>query len=167
MKTLILVRHAKSSWDNPGSSDFERTLNQRGENDAPFMANVLKEKGIKPDLIISSPAVRALTTAKYFATALGIEHADILQKELIYNSSFTEILKMIKKTGGTANTVMLFGHNPDITHLCTYLSGNYFDNVPTCGVICIDFTKVSKWEAIDDKNGEMRFYEYPRKYFPK
>jgi len=121
MKTLVIVRHAKSSWDDPSCSDFERTLNKRGERDAPYMAQITREKGIKADLIISSPANRALTTAKYFAKEQGIVDSNISQKELIYNSGFSEILRLLKKTDNSYNTVMLFGHNPDITHLTSYL----------------------------------------------
>lgn len=167
MKTLVIVRHAKSSWDDPSCSDFERTLNKRGERDAPYMAQITREKGIKADLIISSPANRALTTAKYFAKEQDIVDSNISQKELIYNSGFSEILRLLKKTDNSYNTVMFFGHNPDITHLTSYLSGNSFDNIPTCGVTCIDFKKVDKWADIDDQNGTMRFYIYPRKYFSK
>lgn len=167
MKTLLIVRHAKSSWDNPNFSDYERPLNSRGERDAPYMAKVIKDKGINADIIISSPAVRALTTAKAFAAEQKIDESKIIIKELIYNSGFSEILRMLKKSDDVHNTIMLFGHNPDITHLSSYLSGNYFDNVHTCGVVCIAFPNVDKWANIDDQNGILSFYEYPRKYFSK
>ncbi len=167
MKTLVIVRHAKSSWDNANLSDFERPLNKRGERDAPFMARLIKEKNIKADLIISSPAVRALSTAQAFAKEQGIPENKIIKKELIYNSGFSEILRMLQTIDDQIKTTMLFGHNPDISHLCSYLSGNYFESVPTCGSVCIDFHKVERWADIDDRNGTMRFFEYPRKFFPK
>jgi phosphohistidine phosphatase len=117
MKTLVLVRHAKSSWDNPGLSDFERKLNKRGVRDAPYMGKVVKEKGIQPDLIVSSPAVRALTTAKFFAHALDYSEDQIDKRESIYTSGPRQILTIINHLDDELNTIMLFGHNPDLTTL--------------------------------------------------
>jgi phosphohistidine phosphatase len=166
LKTLILIRHAKSSWDNPGMSDIERPLNNRGLRDAPFMANLLKEKGTKPDLIFTSPANRAYETSKFFAKALSYPIELIQKKELIYSSGPKDILKIINQADDSYNCIMLFGHNPDLSTLSNYLSNNNFESLPTCGVICIDF-HIDSWAMMDEESGKVRFFEYPKKYFKK
>jgi phosphohistidine phosphatase len=166
LKTLILVRHAKSSWENPGLSDFDRPLNNRGLRDAPFMAKLLNEKDIKPDLILTSPAKRAYETSKYFATALSYPVESIQKKELIYSSGPKDILKIINQTDDSYNCIMLFGHNPDLSTISNYLSNNNFESLPTCGVICIDFP-IDSWATMDEESGKVRFFEFPKKYFKK
>jgi phosphohistidine phosphatase len=166
MKTLILVRHAKSSWENPSLSDHERPLNSRGLRDAPFMGKLLNEKGIKPDLIISSPAVRAATTAQYFANALDYPVKSIMYMEMIYGAGPKEILDMLNQMDDNLNCILLFGHNPDITALSNYLSDEAHGNLPTTGTICIDFD-VDSWSNVGDESGTIRFFEYPKKYFKK
>lgn len=166
MKTIVLIRHAKSSWDNPEWSDFERPLNKRGLRDAPFLADVLKAKGLNPDLILSSPAVRAITTAKIFAMHFDYNTIDIKIDVGIYEKGQKHIAKLIATIDNKKNTVFIFGHNPDITSLAGFLTGDYFENVPTCGIVCIDF-EVDKWEEIPDLNGKLRFFTFPKLYFQK
>ncbi|MCL5991749.1 MAG: histidine phosphatase family protein [Bacteroidetes bacterium] len=166
MKTLILVRHAKSSWENPEMTDFERPLNERGLRDAPFMGKLLKEKGILPDLIISSPAIRALTTAKIFAKELKYSLRSISTNEIIYTTGPKEILNMLSQIDDSKNCVMVFGHNPDMTALVNYLSDDDLGNLPTASVICIDFY-IESWTALTEETGKVRFYENPKKYFKK
>lgn len=164
MKNLILVRHAKSSWDNPEWSDFDRPLNKRGLRDAPFMANLLTKKGIVPDLIISSTAKRALETAQFFCEAFNYNKEN-LQKDLgIYERGSKYIINLLSKQDDNINTVILIGHNPDITSMATYFSGEFFDNVPTCGIISVKFN-FDSWDNISTKNGELLFSEFPRNYF--
>lgn len=163
MKTLILVRHAKSGWDNPDWIDFERPLNKRGLRDAPFMGNILKEKGILPDLIISSSANRAITTARAYAQAFDYKESDIRQDINIYEKGTRHIINTIKSVPNNVGTLMIFGHNPDITSLCTYFSGEYIDNVPTSGTVCIDFD-IDLWDKVEERNGKLRFFEFPKKY---
>ena len=122
MKTLILVRHAKSSWEKPEMTDFDRPLNERGLRDAPYMAKLLKDKGIFPDLIISSPAIRALTTARIFAKELKYSLRSIRTNEIIYTTGPKEILNMLSQIDDSKNCAMIFGHNPDLTALANYLS---------------------------------------------
>lgn len=164
MKNLILIRHAKSSWDNPDWSDFDRPLNKRGLRDAPFMANLLSKKGISPDLIISSTAKRASETAQFFCEAFNYNF-DNLQKDLgIYERGSKYIINLLSKLDNKINTVFIIGHNPDITSMATYFSGEFFDNVPTCGIIGVKFN-FDAWENITTKNGELMFSEFPRNYF--
>lgn len=164
MKRIILARHAKSSWDNPEWSDFERPLNKRGLRDAPFMAEVVAKLIEKPELIISSPAVRAAATCKYFAKAFGYDEDKIHYDNNIYTSGARYIIDLISRLDDKINSVMIFGHNPDMTSLYSYLTGSYIENVPTCGVFAVEFDVVS-WEAIENKTGKLLFYEYPKKYF--
>ena len=166
MKTLILVRHAKSSWENAGLTDFDRPLNERGLRDAPFMAKLIKDKGIAPDLIISSPAVRAINTAKIFAKELKYSLRTILTNELIYTTGPKEILNMLNSIDDSKNCVMLFGHNPDMTALANYLADEDIDNLPTASIVCIDFY-IDSWTLLSDETGKVRFYEYPKKYLKK
>jgi phosphohistidine phosphatase len=165
MKTLILVRHAKSSWNDSALSDIERPLNKRGLRDAPFMGKLLKETGIRVDRFISSPANRALTTAKFFAAAFGLhEESDVLIKDLIYHESSRSIMSYISTLDDKLAVAALFGHNPDFTSLASMLTNEYFDNVPTCGVVCIDFLAES-WRDTGESLGTLRFYKYPKMFF--
>lgn len=166
MKKLILARHAKSSWDNPEWSDFERPLNTRGLRDAPFIADVVAKLIDKPDQIYSSPAMRAATTCKFFAKALGYPEDAIKFEKSIYEGGARYLIKLISNLSDDLNTVMIFGHNPDMTSLYSYFSGEYMDNIPTCGIFGIELD-IEKWSEIQDKNGKVIFFEYPKKHFKK
>ncbi len=163
MKTLLIVRHAKSNWNEPDVSDFDRPLNKRGNRDAPFMGKLIMEKAGKPDLIYSSPAERAITTARFFALAMDYDSKDISQQKVIYEHGANAILRMMGKTPDNNNLVMVVGHNPDITYLANYLCDGSLDSLPTCSVACIDFD-FDKWDMIAEKPGKLRFFEYPKKY---
>lgn len=163
MKRIILVRHAKSGWDNPNLSDFERPLNKKGHKQAEFMSKLFVSKEIKPDLIVSSDALRAITTANYFAKQLGVSFNDIQQENAIYERGFKFIINFAKELDNEIETIMIFGHNPDITSLASYYCGEYFDSMPTCSIICIDFNSGS-WSDTDSKNGKINFIEYAEKY---
>ena len=164
MKTLFLVRHAKSSWENRNITDFERGLNDRGKRDAPFMAGILKKEKIKIDLILSSPAVRAFKTAKIFAKELEIKENEIVTDENIYKADRKDLLKVLISTGDSVNNLVLFGHNPGLTYLSNYLCDYEIDNIPTCGIVCmqLDF---DFWKYLGSKSCNFIFFEYPKKYF--
>lgn len=164
MKTLILVRHAKSSWENKSASDFDRLLNERGKRDAPFMADILKKKKAKIDLILTSPAIRALTTAKIFAKELDIAEKEIVADKNIYEAGRKDLLKILLKTNDSFESLMLFGHNPGLTYLSNYLCNFETDNIPTCGIVCmqLDF---DSWKYLGNKSCALEFFEYPKKYF--
>jgi phosphohistidine phosphatase len=163
MKTLILVRHAKSSWEEKNSTDYERTLSNRGKKDAPFMAGILKDKNVKIDLILSSPAIRALTTAKIFAKELGISEKEIVADKNIYEAGRKDLLKILLETDDSVDHLMLFGHNPGLTYLSNYLCNFETDNIPTCGIVCmqLDF---DSWKYLGNKTCSLKFFEYPKKY---
>ncbi|MBU1095711.1 MAG: histidine phosphatase family protein [Bacteroidetes bacterium] len=163
MKTLFLVRHAKSSWDDSSIKDLDRPLNNRGKADAPFMGNLLKKKNVNPDILISSPAKRAYSTAKLFAKELGIDKNKILVKENIYEASAGELIEIINDIKNEHFTAMLFGHNPGFTMLSYYLSNARVDNIPTCGVVKIIFD-VESWKEVEVGRGTLTDFEFPKKY---
>ncbi|TNE59676.1 MAG: hypothetical protein EP344_08350 [Bacteroidetes bacterium] len=161
MLHLYLVRHAKSSWDHPGLRDFDRPLNKRGLRDAPRMARFIRQLGVRPDLLVSSPANRALTTARFFADALEIPEAAIVQQPDIYEAYPTTILRIISGLPESAHTVFLFGHNPTFTDVANSFSQRYIDNIPTCGVIHIESTADS-WAALYEENARVKDYYFPK-----
>lgn len=163
MKYLFLTRHAKSSWGNPGLADIDRPLNGRGKKAAPLMGKLIVDKGEKPELLISSPANRAFSTAKVFASAMGLHETDVLIKDTIYGAGVHQLLNLVQDVDDLYNSIMLFGHNPTFTSFCNMLSGENILNIVTCGVVRIDF-EFSSWKNIDFNSGRMIYYEYPKKY---
>jgi phosphohistidine phosphatase len=163
VKKLFLVRHAKSSWSFPELDDFERPLNKRGKRDAPFMGKLLKEKKIKPDLLLSSPAVRAYITARTIAGEIKYPVKKLQTNELLYHGSIKELIVSIKKTDKKNNSLMVFGHNPGLTEFSNYLTDKYLDNIPTCGIVEIDL-RIDDWIEIDEDSGTFINFEYPKKY---
>jgi phosphohistidine phosphatase len=133
MRTLLLVRHAKSSRDDPSLPDKERPLNDRGERDAPKMAKRLAKGGLEPDLILSSSAVRALTTAQLMAEKLDYKAKHIVVEDRLYAASPEAVLKIIRELGDKPKCVMLVGHNPELSELAHRLSDSITD-MPTCAV---------------------------------
>lgn len=162
MKELILIRHAKSSWSNPLLDDFERPLNKRGEKNAPFMAKVLKQKGLTPDLIISSPSIRTKQTLDYFIQEFDYK-GEIIFEESIYEAPFENLLKVIKNIDDKYKTIFLFGHNPGLNDLVDFLIGNFEENIPTSGVLKLNFD-IKKWENLKEKIGILEFFIYPKMF---
>ncbi len=162
MKRLTLMRHAKSSWDDFSLSDFQRPLNARGEKAAPFMGNILKEKAFLPELILASPAIRAKTTARIVADIIGYGDENIDFVDSIYESSEFNLLTLIKSLDDTKDDVMLVGHNPAFTSIINKLSRFNLLNLPTAGVVSLAFE--GAWADIKPYEGELLFYEYPKKY---
>jgi phosphohistidine phosphatase len=161
MKRLYLVRHAKSSWDDFGISDFDRGLNKRGEGDAPLMAKVLKKEGIIPSLIISSPANRAITTAKIIAEGLGYKK-DIVIKDSIYESSDFNLMMIIKELDEDLESVMIVGHNPAMNDVINKISDLSIHNLPTCGVVALELS--NGWSDLTPYRAKNIFYKYPKMF---
>mgnify|MGYP001812545662 FL=1 len=162
MKSLTIVRHAKSSWKHHGLSDRERPLNKRGERDAPVMAGRVAETGIRPSQIISSPAVRAWTTAKVFARELGYP-AEFLQREDgLYLASLDNLLDVVATQDPGFNHLMLFGHNPGLTDLVNYLVPGLTSNLPTSGVVSVNL-ETDDWMLYDRPPTELVLHDYPKK----
>src|SRR5262245_33050308 len=133
MKTLLLIRHAKSSWDDTALPDKDRPLSDRGRRDAPKMGERLAKRDVKPDLILSSPAMRALQTAEIFAKKLDYRRKDIVVDDQLYAVGADGLLDVIHNLGGKLDRVILFGHNPALTELAHRLSTK-ITHMPTCAV---------------------------------
>ena len=162
MKRLILARHAKSSWDNALLSDIDRPLNKRGKKNAPVMAQHLKQLGIQVDVILSSPANRAFTTAQHYADSLLNSSGQLITRDDIYMADERELYEIIEQVSNSVNCLMLVGHNPTMTSFANRLSGQMIANVPTCGVVVIDF-EMEGWQEIESRQGRMRYFAYPKK----
>lgn len=161
MKRLYLIRHAKSSWEHPELPDIERPLNERGEQDTLEMAQWLKEEGVSPDIIISSSAKRALTTAMMMAEELGFPTDQVITDQRIYDANVEDLFEVIKGLDDSAQSVMFFGHVPSLNMLANYLCNDHLINIPTCGIYCIDFATDS-WKDFLDAENKFIFFEYPK-----
>ncbi|MEZ4975778.1 MAG: histidine phosphatase family protein [Flavobacteriaceae bacterium] len=146
MKKVVIVRHAKSSWEGH-LKDFDRPLNSRGLEDIERMPEHFKELGIIPDIIVSSPANRAQTTAKGFVKALNFPKTKFFLEGNLYDFYGDELLKVIKKTPDTVTTLMLFGHNYAVTNFVNSYGSLSIDNVPTCGLVILDFD-IDTWSDL-------------------
>lgn len=162
MKTLYLVRHAKSSWEDAGLSDHDRPLNQRGERDAPQMGKRLKKRKPQPEVIISSSAVRAKTTAKALAKEIGFSKSDVTIDERIYGAGPKDIVSIIHEMDNKIDCTMLVGHNPTFTDLVNTLGHCNIDNIPTCGMAVLTFS-VDSWKDVKNGKGELLDFDYPKK----
>lgn len=161
MKTLYLFRHAKSSWSFDDLSDQERPLNDRGRDDAPAMGQALAKRRICPDLIVSSPAVRAMSTAVLVAREMKYPHDKIVVESGIYGADTDDLLAIIRDLPDSAASVLLVGHNPTITETANTLSPSAVNEMPTAAVVCLRF-ECAKWEEVSKMNAEFYFYDHPR-----
>ncbi len=162
MPILYIVRHAKS--DHSGSiPDIDRHLNARGYVDAEAMSKLLHNKNIFPELIISSPAVRAITTSLIFSRNLKYDPSNIIIQSALYESETEDYLKVIRTIAKEQQSVMIFGHNPTITNFANALTQPFTDNIPTCGVIGIRF-EAKLWKDVKEESGELIMYDFPKNH---
>lgn len=162
MKQLILSRHAKTEAIRYDISDFERNLTERGIRDSFITSSYLLEKGIQTDLIISSPANRAIATAKHFANRFNIAQESIIQIDQLYDGFSTqEFLEMLQDKAGQYEQVWVFGHNPDIASWASILLNEGYFPIPTGTAIGIEFD-VEKWTDIDARSGKLTHYTTPK-----
>lgn len=163
MKTLYIIRHAKSSWEDPEMDDADRPLNDRGKRDAPRMGKRLKEKEVTPHLMISSPAKRAFSTARRIAKVLDYKKKDIVKEKKLYHASDDELLKVIQGFNSKHEIIFMFGHNPGLTDFANSLRNDEheIDNIPTCGIIAFQFN-VNAWKDITWGIGNMLFFDFPK-----
>jgi phosphohistidine phosphatase len=161
LKTLILIRHAKSSWAIPDQSDFDRPLNERGRRDAPDMAKRLLEKKFSIDLIIYSPAVRTTETMHTFQKALNLDARKCLSKDDLYLAPSFVIAETIAQLDEKINTVILIGHNPGITEFANSLTNARTDNMPTCSIFTVQ-SACETWTEFDSSKKEFLFFDYPK-----
>jgi phosphohistidine phosphatase len=158
MKTLILLRHAKSSWNFPHLNDYDRPLNDRGKRDAPKMAQWLSSQAINADLIISSGAVRAKNTAIAFQAVLN---APLKIDDNLYHASRSKLLNLIKLTDNDINGLILVSHNPGLNDLADYLLSGFSDNIPTTGIVSLKLD-TQKWSEASPENASLHFFQYPK-----
>lgn len=164
MRTLYIVRHAKSSWKQEFLSDFERPLNKRGHNDAPMMAEILQKRGVTVDYVRCSPANRALTTARLLADGIGYARERIETDEQMYGAGDRQLLQIVRDLPPGARTAMIVGHNPGMMMLAERLAGFDEANLPTCGIVCVDLD-IAAWSDAADGGGVLRYFEYPKKHY--
>lgn len=161
MKTLMLVRHAKSDWSHEGLSDRERPLNDRGHRDAPEMAKRLRKKGVKTDVLVSSDAKRALRTARYFAEEWSIDKDDIRVEESLYGAGVETFAEVVASLRDKEESVALFSHNPGITEFANTLCQVRIDNMPTCSVFAVQ-ADVKSWSEFAAAEKQFLFFDYPK-----
>ena len=161
MKTLTLVRHAKSSWNEPGLSDRERPLNARGKRDAPVMGRRIKGHHVRPSLIITSPALRAWKTAKLVAREIGYPAEFLQREEKLYLASLDELLDVVAAQDDGFNHLMVVGHNPGLTDLCNFLSPGVTNNLQTAGVLSVEIDR-DTWQLYDRPRTKLVVYDYPK-----
>jgi phosphohistidine phosphatase len=161
MKALLLIRHAKSDWDNAGLSDFDRPLNERGKTNAPEMAQRLLDKKINIDAFVASPAKRAAKTAKYFAEAYGVKKENILWVDELYLASSATFFKIVTGLKNKFQTVAIFSHNNGITDFANQLTNVRIDNIPTCGIFAVK-ADTDDWANFAAANKKFWFFDYPK-----
>lgn len=157
MKTLLLARHAKSDWGVPNLADHDRPLNARGLRDAPAMASRLVDEGLLVDLVVSSTALRARTTAEDYAAAFGLE---LVEDPLLYAASARSILLTASRLPDTSAVAMLVGHNPGMSDAVAELTGDFVE-LPTCAVAeCV--VEVDSWAELSEGTGRLVGVRTPR-----
>lgn len=161
MKKLILVRHAKSSWLDARHQDFDRPLNHRGHKDAPKMAKRMRKKDVEPDVFISSPAVRALTTAKYFAEAFDVKPEHIIQVPALYYATLEVFFDTVSTINDIYKTAIIFSHNPAITEFANNLTSTKIDDMPTCAMYAVK-ADIKSWKEFKNAEKEFWFFDYPK-----
>ena len=160
MKTLLLLRHGKSSWDDPVLGDFDRPLNERGVNDSKLIGKYAARKRVKADLVLSSPATRAKDTARLFVAAAALKKAPAYD-ERIYESSVRRLLQVLSGLDDSNKTIVLVGHNPGFEDLCERLTGEAC-KVPTASLTCIGL-RIDKWSAPKGGKGKLKWRMTPKK----
>ncbi len=164
MRTLTLIRHAKSSWKDPELDDFLRPLNKRGKRDLPLMVERLAAAGLQPDLCLTSAANRAITTAQY--TCAHLENQPPLAEiPELYESCKETLLNVLQQQSDQHHYIMMFGHNPGLQQLGEYITGERFEKFPTCAVMHIHLS-ITCWSELAAGCGTLNWLDYPKLHLP-
>lgn len=164
MNSVIVIRHAKSSWDDLSISDFDRTLNEKGKHDAPLMARFLFEKKIPVDSFISSPAKRARKTAAYFAKQFDFETDQIVLEDSLYLAEAEVFYNVIGRQPDNNRHIVLFSHNPGITDFVNTLTSQVrIDDMPTCGIFAVE-ADIRHWSEFRSAVKNFLFFDAPRNH---
>lgn len=161
MKTLYIVRHAKSSWDHPGLEDHQRPLLEKGKKRTKYVVDYFLDHGIKPDLIISSHAVRAYETAKIIATGVHYPDNDIVVSRSLYFGYSDNVYDIFYDLSDDVNELMIVGHNPTFTTFANNFLDQKIDNLPTSGAVAITFD-MNSWSDIHQAESSVKFVISPR-----
>jgi phosphohistidine phosphatase len=161
MKTLLIIRHAKSAWDDPSLSDFDRTLTGRGKSDAAMMAKKIINNSIKIDCFVSSPAKRAKKTAKIFMKEFENNEKDLLLIPSLYEASVIDFYNVVENLDDKGDTLALFSHNPGITEFVNSLECSPIYNMPTCSVFALKI-ETKHWKEFGHAEKEFLFFDYPK-----
>jgi len=164
-KILLLVRHAKSSWDDASLSDFERPLNERGKKDAPEMAKKLNNKKLKIDAFVSSPAKRARQTCKFFTKEFDPKKKNIVREPKLYEADEQSFYEVIEGFKNKWDSVAVFSHNPGITSFANSLTADGVDDMPTCSVFAVK-VDTDTWKEFRNAKKEFLFFDYPKIEMP-
>jgi phosphohistidine phosphatase len=162
MKQLTLVRHAKSSKDDPSIPDFDRPLNRRGKEEAPEMGRRLAARGLKPDAVVTSPAKRARSTARKIARELGYALQAIREDEAVYDASLATLVEIVRGLDERWEHVLLVGHNPGFAELADSLSAGAVRDLPTCAVVGLGFPS-DTWREAAEGHGTVLFFDSPKR----
>jgi phosphohistidine phosphatase len=161
MKLLTIIRHAKSSWDMPAVEDFYRPLSKRGVQDAFAVGEELAARGVFPDLLVTSPAVRAINTAIIIARKLDFPQQRVVSNDRIYEASTEDLFKVVAGTADSIGHLMLFGHNPSLTMFINRLQDVPLDNLPTCGVYHLS-SNIASWTDVGKVKATTVFSLFPK-----
>jgi phosphohistidine phosphatase len=162
MKSLYLVRHAKSSWDDASVADFDRPLNERGKHDAPVMAERLRERKKNIDVFVSSPAKRAIKTCRIFTEEYEVKESKIITINELYLASAETFYNVMAQLSNDHKHMALFSHNPGITDFANTLCEEvHIDNMPTCSIFAVE-AAIKKWEDFRSAKKRFLFFDYPK-----
>ena len=161
MKTLLVIRHAKSSWDNAALNDIDRPLNDRGKRDAPVMAERLIKAGVKTDLFVSSPAKRARQTAAIFMHGFGRKEKELIIVPQLYHAQVQDFREVVAGIDDRYDSIALFSHNPGITAFANILSSVRLDNMPTCSIFAVT-SPATNWKEFLSASTTFWFFDYPK-----
>lgn len=162
-KRITLIRHAKSDWGDPERSDFDRPLNARGEQDAPFMGSKLAEANVRFDLLLASPAMRAFATARAICTGIGYNVNAIDFRQTLYLAAASEMMDLIQTLDDPYQHIALVAHNPGLTTLANVLGDMRIDNLPTCGIVMLE-ANIDRWCDLKSGCATTRDFLYPKRY---
>lgn len=165
MKRLTLVRHAKSSRDDPALPDVDRPLNGRGKDDAREMGRRLAARGVAPDEVVTSPAKRARSTARKIARELGYPLEALREDDAIYDADLATLLDVVRGLDEGRRHVLLVGHNPGLTDLAGFLSSTPVGDLPTCAVVSLGF-EAETWAEVGEASGAVVFADSPKRTAP-
>lgn len=163
MKTLYIIRHAKSSWEHEDLHDLERPLTERGKKDAVLMGSLLRKYAAFPDEVISSPALRAISTARILCDEIGFDAHKAIIEPGLYFKEVEDIIQVLHSREARPERIYIIGHNPTFTNLANALIPGFTEMMPTCGIVSVEFD-IESWGLVNLGTGRLGFFEYPKKY---